>query len=77
MLEPPTSVTTGWAPTCECEANTGAASSVVLDPFGCSGTVAAVAVGHGRRAIYVDLNPAYLDLARQRIGPMLCADAAA
>jgi DNA modification methylase len=63
-----------WQPTCACE-NTGSASSVVLDPFGGSGTAAAVAVGHGRRAIYIDLNPAYLDLAEQRIGPMLCTRA--
>jgi DNA modification methylase len=47
----------------------------VLDPFGGSGTVAAVATGHGRRSIYIDLNPAYLELARQRIGPMMCQDA--
>jgi DNA modification methylase len=47
----------------------------VLDPFGGSGTTASVAVGHGRRAIHIDLNPAYLELARQRIGPMLCVDA--
>lgn len=45
---------------------------MVLDPFGGSGTVAQVATGLGRRSIYVDLNPAYLELARQRIGPMLC-----
>jgi DNA modification methylase len=64
--------TTGHAPTCACEANTGTAQSTVLDPFGGSGTVAAVATGHGRRAIYVDLNPEYLDLAEHRIGPMLC-----
>jgi DNA modification methylase len=70
MLEPPTATTIGRAPVCSCEANTGAASSVVLDPFGGSGTTAAVAVGHGRQAIHVDLNPAYLELARQRIGPM-------
>jgi DNA modification methylase len=75
MLEPPTATTIGWSPTCECESNTGAAPSVVLDPFGGSGTTAAVAVGHGRRAIHIDLNPAYLELARQRIGPMLCEDA--
>jgi hypothetical protein len=67
--------TTGYAPTCACEANTGSAQSTVLDPFGGSGTVAAVATGHGRRATYIDLNPAYLDLAEQRIGPMLCARA--
>ena len=49
-----------------------APGDTVLDPFGGSGTVAAVAVGNGRGAIYVDLNPAYHELARARIGPMLC-----
>ncbi len=46
--------------------------STVLDPFGGSGTVAAVATGNGRDAIYIDLNSKYVDLARQRIGPLLC-----
>jgi len=44
----------------------------VLDPFGGSGTVAQVATGNGRNSIYIDLNPKYLELARHRIGPMLC-----
>jgi site-specific DNA-methyltransferase (adenine-specific) len=66
----------GWQPTCACEANTGTAQSTVLDPFGGSGTTAAVATGHGRRAIYIDLNPEYLDLAEKRIGPMLCVRSA-
>jgi DNA modification methylase len=44
----------------------------VLDPFGGSGTVAQVATGNGRDSIYIDLNPKYLELARHRIGPMLC-----
>lgn len=44
----------------------------VLDPFGGSGTVAQVATGNGRDSLYIDLNPKYLELARQRIGPMLC-----
>jgi len=40
----------------------------VLDPFGGSGTSAAVAVEEGRGAIIIELNPAYLDdLARQRV----------
>lgn len=54
-----------------------APDDTVLDPFGGSGTVAAVAVGNGRRSVYIDLNPAYLALARQRIGPMLCVGGAA
>jgi len=45
---------------------------VVLDPFGGSGTVASVATGNGRDSIYIDLNPAYIELAKLRIGPMLC-----
>ena len=44
----------------------------ILDPFGGSGTTAAVATGLGRDAIYIDLNPDYLELARNRIGPLLC-----
>lgn len=46
-----------------------------LDPFGGSGTVAQVATGNARNAIMVELNPAYLLLARQRIGPLLCGGA--
>lgn len=49
-----------------------APGDTVLDPFGGSGTTAAIAVGHGRAAIHIDLSPAYLDLAQDRIGPMLC-----
>lgn len=48
----------------------------VLDPFGGSGTTASVATGHARQAIHIDLNPAYIELARQRIGPLVCEVAA-
>ena len=44
----------------------------ILDPFGGSGTTAAVATGLGRSAIHIDLNPNYLQLALNRIGPILC-----
>ncbi len=46
-------------------------SDTVLDPFGGSGTTASVATGLGRNAIHIDLNPKYLDLAIERIGPLL------
>jgi DNA modification methylase len=46
----------------------------VLDPFGGPGTVAQVATGNGRESIYIDLNPKYVELAKQRIGPMLCQE---
>ena len=39
----------------------------VLDPFGGSGTTAQVAVEEGREAILCELNPAYIELAHQRI----------
>ena len=40
----------------------------VLDPFAGSGTTLAVAQKLGRKAIGVDLNPEYLNLAAERIG---------
>lgn len=49
-----------------------APGDTVLDPFGGSGTTGAVAIGLGRSAVLIDLNPKYVELARQRIGPMLC-----
>lgn len=39
----------------------------VLDPFGGSGTTAAVAIELGRKAILCELNPDYVSIARQRI----------
>lgn len=46
----------------------------VLDPFAGSGTTLAVATGMGRDAIGIDLNPANLDLARERCGMFLTDD---
>ena len=40
---------------------------VVLDPFAGSGTVGAVALQHNRRAVLIELNPDYCELARQRL----------
>lgn len=40
---------------------------VVLDPFGGSGTTAAVAMQEGRNAILIELNPEYVPLIEQRI----------
>lgn len=44
---------------------------VVLDPFAGSGTTLAVATGHGRDAIGIDLDERNADLARQRVGMFL------
>lgn len=44
-----------------------AQGGVVLDPFAGSGTTAMVALRHGRRAIGLELNAEYVELARRRI----------
>jgi len=49
-----------------------APGDTVLDPFSGSGTTAAVAIGLGRTAIGIELRPMYQELARARIGPLLC-----
>jgi DNA modification methylase len=40
---------------------------VVLDPFGGSGTTGKVAIEFGRRAVLIELNPDYVELARVRM----------
>ena len=43
----------------------------VLDPFAGAGTVGVVALRHGRRFVGIELNPAYVDMAKRRIhGPL-------
>jgi len=43
-----------------------APGDVVLDPFGGAGTVNLVCARHGRTGVYIDLNPEYATLARNR-----------
>jgi DNA modification methylase len=54
---------------------------LVLDPFAGSGTTLAVAVGFGRSALGIELNPSYAELARRRMGsvtaPLFAAEGAA
>jgi hypothetical protein len=61
----PTSRTVGWESSCAHDDDTG--SCVVLDPFAGSGTTGMVALRHGRSFIGCELNPDYVDLARERI----------
>lgn len=79
MTKPPQSTTTGWQPTCDCDAGEPV-PCIVLDPFGGSGTTAAVAIEQGRDAVICELNPAYVELARRRIqdvAPLLSVEATA
>ena len=40
---------------------------VVLDPFAGTGTTCAVAKSMGRRFVGIDINPAYVEIARERV----------
>lgn len=66
--------TVGWFPTCDCGAIAGthaqpyaARPCVVIDPFAGSGTTLLVAERLGRDSIGIELNPAYVEIAKQRI----------
>lgn len=65
MLEPASSVTTGWAPSCDCGCDP--VPDVVLDPFMGSGTTAAVAIENGLHFTGCELNQEYKPLQDQRI----------
>lgn len=62
-----TTVTTkGWAAGCGCNAGSPV-PCVVLDPFFGAGTTGVVAVLTGRRVIGCELNPEYVEMARNRV----------
>lgn len=42
------------------------AGNTILDPFAGSGTTGKVAIELGRKAILIELNPAYVNLAEKR-----------
>lgn len=66
MLAPAETRTIGWEPTCK-HKNKGIGKSIVLDPFMGAGTVALVAIQHGRDYLGIELNPKYVSLAQKRI----------
>jgi hypothetical protein len=59
--------TTGWS---DCGHDSWR-PGVVLDPFGGSGTTGAVAHGHGRSSVLIDLDARNVELARGRLGMFL------
>ena len=60
-----TRTTTGWQPTCSCDAETK--PCVVLDCFGGAGTVGLVAQRLGRDSILIEISPEYAEMSRRRI----------
>lgn len=63
--------TVDWQPTCLC-GNTNLKDPevipcTVLDPFGGSGTVAKVARDLNRDAVLIEINPAYVEIARRKL----------
>lgn len=64
-VAPQESRTTGWRPSCVCEADPVPAT--ILDPFSGSGTAGIAALGLGRSFVGIELNPDYCDMARARI----------
>lgn len=58
--------TIGWAAGCKCEAPV--VPCTVLDPFAGSGTTGQVTLQHGRKAVLIELNPAYIPLIEKRCG---------
>ena len=67
--------TTGWT-RCSCDAagRLKWRNGVVLDPFAGSGTTLAVATGHGRDAIGIDLDERNAHLAQERVGMFLTVE---
>jgi DNA modification methylase len=65
MLEPPTSTTLGFSPSCSCNAAT--VPGVCLDPFAGAGTTGLVADRLGRNAILIELHAGYAEMSHRRI----------
>jgi len=61
----PNHKTIGWLPSCQCASKPR--PGIVLDPFSGAGTVALVAKKLGRHYIGIELNPAYVEMAKTRI----------
>jgi len=57
------------APTRSCRCRAGVRPGIVLDPFFGTGTVGVVAAAHGRDWLGVEISPASVRLAEQRLAP--------
>ena len=67
--------TTGWQPTCDCDADKPVPQTV-LDPFSGAGTTGVVALATGRHYIGIELNPEYAAMSarrmRKEVGELYC-----
>jgi len=59
----------GWCPSCKCE-KPEYMPGVVLDPMCGSGTTLVVAKKLGRQFIGIDINPAYVEMAKRRLSAL-------
>lgn len=59
--------TTGWQPTCDCNAGEPTPCTV-LDPFSGAASAGLAALRHGRHYIGIDLNSDYVAMAERRLG---------
>lgn len=66
MVKPATSVTTGWRPTCDCDAG-DPVPCIVLDPFSGAGTTVLVADRLGRHGVGLELKAEYTRMGRNRV----------
>jgi len=57
----------GWSQSCDCDTH-ATKPGIALDPFAGAGTTLLKAKELGRRFVGIELNPAYADMARARIG---------
>jgi len=55
----------------KCDCNVPFVPGIVLDPFMGSGTVALKALKENRRFVGIEINPKYIDMANERIRPLL------
>ncbi len=59
----------GYKPTCNC--NSSFTSGIVLDPFFGSGTTGVVSLKQNKKFIGIELNPEYIEIAKERLKPYL------
>jgi DNA modification methylase len=63
---PPAPITIGWQSTCACNAG-DPIPCTVLDPFAGAATTGVAALQYGQHFLGIELNPAYIEIAEQRL----------